>query len=1413
MVSWSGFEKLPGGQQHNFESLCRSLIRLHYARYGLFAALAQQPGVEFHLRVDSDCALGSKGEWFGWQCRWYDLPSGRAIGGARRKKIAEALGKTGKVLPDLTDWVLWTRHALTKSDQKWFYSLKTKMRRHLWTFAEVETLLSGDAEILRRTYFGELVLTPLLLAEQHELSVAPVRKRWLPEAHQTVDAERTLRRMLGEAASWDELTTVSKRLGIALEVINSEPRAFSSQLISFTRSFIDALEALMGTLRQVYDLLGIGDLQFVRQQLNARTRCLDKDVSAIPRRMRGFRLPCALEATNALAELKRGMRLLDEVDRFLGARLVAVLADAGGGKTQLAAELTSALPDRPAGILLLGRELHSGRVLDDLAKRISIQGMPISSIEALVAALDAAAQRARRRLPIVIDGLNEAEDPREWKAPLSSLNALLQRFANVLVITTLRTGARRPAEQPRHSSAKEPLARMDFATQALPDDVQQIEIPNFGRDLIPAIRRYFGHFRINPGDADLPFELLSHPLTLRIFCDVTNPKRTREVGVEAMPGSPTALFEKYIDLATRRISELAPRSHRYYDQDIRLALDVIGTRFWDTNKRELEELELRKQISDEKRPWNESIIHMLEQEGVILRTPSETAGKQNVIPVYDALGGYLIANAIVTKLGRDGIESWLKNTETVNRLNGETADCHPLALDVFRSLVGLIPRRLYRQQLWQLLDEPMRSAALRIAASLEGEYLDSATISALEDYFRNSNAQLETLFRRLFETRGASNHPLNAEFLDRAFRLMSIGERDLRWTEWVRKNRSSIQDDIQWLEEQWQRNSGPRTESDRLRALWLMWLLTTTSHNLRDRTTRALYWFGRSDPVGLFEQMERASDIDDPSVFERMLAAAYGVAMALHTDRQSESRKVVLPDHARRVFELVFERNAPASTTHVLTREYGRRFIELAALQKRNLFSNEEMVRARPPYSEMGQITWQDLETGEERTIGPDSPFRTDFENYTLGRLAQGRGNYDFKHQGYKKIRAQMLWRVQQLGWIAEKFTHVDCSIEEDRRYYGRSEEHDKVDRYGKKYSWIAHHELEGFLRDQRLLTRGDVGRPSDLDVDPSFPSPTSEYHLVTSDLFGDSALSIADWLKNGPTPDLTPYLRQATILGEAGSWVMLDGYVSRDDESLGRRLFAFIRSFLISKNQEKAFVECLTKQSLGGRWLPEKAESHLILSGEVPWCDAFPKAYAEDMPFVVKESTVKVRRKRRFFFLDGKEINVDLLARQLHGQPLNGEPALTEDELNRVTYHNRIIEVEEPRQEIRRFRPLVPVHDLQLDSHDVDDVPIRGITLAKQLAQSAGLVNLPQTYDLQSADGVRATCGLTFQPQDWNNSERFFFIRETVLRALLDKRNWALVWAVWGERELSHTKILDARRTGVLADLSYGDFQTIHRF
>jgi hypothetical protein len=413
-----------------------------------------------------------------------------------------------------------------------------------------------------------------------------------------------------------------------------------------------------------------------------------------------------------------------------------------------------------------------------------------------------------------------------------------------------------------------------------------------------------------------------------------------------------------------------------------------------------------------------------------------------------------------------------------------------------------------------------------------------------------------------------------------------------------------------------------------------------------------------------------------------------------------------------------------------------------------------------------------------------------------------------------------VLWRVNQLGWTSEKFQNVDKSIETERHHYGRVvDEHDKVDRYGKKYSWIAYFELAGWLQDEGLLSgRKDNGRTWDVDLDPSLPSPTQEHKLISDDFLGKPNMSFKTWIKKGPTPDLRPYFRQASILSVSGPWIALDGIIVQQDEIRGRRLFAFLRSFLVKQNEATKLTARLIKQSLGGRWLPEKPQVLYTFVGEVPWCDTFPQNEPSELHIVTKEWKVKTKRKRPWVFLDEKPVDlqvIDLLRHRMFGSPPGAESDnvhLTKADLARVQVRDRIVEVEEVQKKFRKFRTLIPVVDIGFEGRTVENTSPSGVTLAKQLALMSGLCNLPQTHDLRTKNGVRATCGIT-DGEDFNNHQRFFFIREDILRDLLRRRGESLIWAIWGERELSYKQIERARPDKDLAGLGYANFQSIHRY
>jgi len=1196
-LNWKVFGGLPGSAQLNFELLCRGIARHNYGSYGVLRALANQPGVEFHLKLErrSD-ALGDTNRWWGWQCKWYDLPASGALGSTRRKNIEEGIRKTEAHVPGITDWVLWARQTLTKADQKWFEGLSSKMTLHLWTADEVDNLLLGQASVFRSTYFGDLVLTPDFLRERHEQSVAPIRARWQPEVHHVVDAERGLRRMLGESDSWDALRAVAEEMRAQVHATESAPPVPApvapsvSCVVETATLFADALERVADAVRD-------GDIDLLRDELSAQPRVLTAEVSAAPRLLRSGNQQAGLYVTNAVAGCRETLHLLSEVEQAFSSRVVALVAPAGCGKTHLAAQLTAATDSRPDGVLLHGRDLHATHTLDDLARRVTVAGQPVQTMELLLAAVDAAGQRARHRLPVVIDGLNESEDPRVWKAQLASLETVLAKYPYVLLVCTIR-----PA----------------FQDEALPDCTRRAEITDYGVDAIDAIRLYFRHWKIDATDASLP-GFLRHPLTLRLFCEVTNRTREKVVGIDAMPGSLTALFDRYLNQVGDRIADLAPRTQRYYAQDVRAALTTFAELLWESCERSVDLSELRRAFGDDGRPWDQSLVRALEHEGVLLRMPSDSGGVY--VPVYDRLGGHIIATALLAKHGQAGFDIWIRESITTALLAGDHDERHPLGEDIVYSLVGQIPRRFYSKQLWQLVDEPIRARALRIAARLEAAYLDAATVDALLDLVRSGDTELLRLLR---ETRGAANHPLNAAALDQALRPMGVAERDLRWTEWLRRNQDDVLKDLERLAQRWQ-HEGMRA-GDQLRARWVMWTLTTSVRLMRDQATLALYWFGRADPDSLFKLTSDGLSVNDAYVGERMLAASYGVVM-------SQQQEPAAFAQALQILLVGLENAlvgpaATAPTLHYLARMYAKGIVEFAA----------KFCPATLPAGLRGDWTYAapahptPIPKGDPRADELKHTLQMDFENYTLGRLCDDRANYDMNHQGHQDAVAYVLGVTWDLGWRADTFKALDRRLAEDA-YRGRGHR-PLAERYGKKYSWIGFFNYAGVLEDSVRFPR--EGRPfTDVDIDPSFPEEAS--------IDGDGDVPSA-WLsprvelhESWVCADSTSLPRELLVrekIGEhEGPWILVHGFLKAEDRLLGREAWAFISTLVVETSGKADLVAALEG---GARpWVARDVPSdHYTFAGEIPWHPRFAAVateesgsdpYREDVPSASKAVGVEV--------------------------------------------------------------------------------------------------------------------------------------------------------------------------------------------
>lgn len=1305
-LPWDTFAALDGAPDHNFELLCRALVQRNYGRFGQLRSRRNQPGIEFHLKLESDCELGQVGRWFGWQCRWYELPKDHSLGQRRRREILEAIETAKADVEGLTDFVLCLRELPRKGDLDWYFGLDVGVGLQLWADEEIETRLTGHAEVLRRTYYGELVLTADQLAETQSRTIEPVKQRWVPGLHVTTAVEDAIAVALARPQAAVGLREEISRLDqIADALRKGHGEIGDTDLEALATTVATDVATMSERLKGIVDASDGGRPQSTRELVAVDTAPTTsvRDVRRLARRLRAQRIPVALAASTVEADFRHALRLIANQRRMMTSPMIAVVGDAGRGKTQLAGQLTARSSTSQAGIFLRGSDLRAGGTLDELAGRLP--GVNAKTFDELLEAAEAAGARTGARIPIVIDGLNDAERPAEWRTQLAQVAPILHRYDHVLLIVTLRGAVRE---------------------DVLPVETLELELTWDGAEVNEVVARYFEHYRIDPGSSRLPMGLFSIPLFVRLFCEAVNPEATEPVGVEALPSSLVAVFELYLAQTAKRL-RTRPGHPTLPQGHIEQKLARFARELWEQGVRELPFDRTKDLIDDAGVTWDDSLVHALEEEGVLFRDSRPRWSDDLDAILFDRFAGYLIADAITRGLTMDGLDDELSSTELWAKIRGSSDERHPLAEDVRIALVGLLPRRFYGQQLWRFAPDEARDGTLVQTVDLESALLESQTVDELEQLIRRWGLPRwrgRHPFDRLWEIRDGVDHQLNAWFLDRVLTDMSVTERDLRWTEWVRANAEELLDDLNRMEADWLA-SDARDDVDDLNARAFAWLLTSTSLPLRDRATRALQRYGRPDPGRLFALSSAMLDVNDPYVTERLLGASFGTATVHQMPDPGGAFERTLRAWLEELERRYIGSDAVSPTSHQLARQYISGSFEFAERLHPSAVPEgiDPEALSFAPGAEPEPIASDDERAGE-----CNETFGMDFENYIVGPLYEDRANYEMSHAVFVAGVADVRGRVWDLGWRSASFSEIDRRIASDQ--WRRHERPDRTERYGKKYGWIGYYELAGRLDDRgelrdRALTFGRGVWP---DIDPTFPEvpPTLE-------------IALPAWASGGPTEDATwcseapveipdNLLVADELRGEAGPWVLVEGFLQHRDPQLGRRVWGFIRGVLAAADDAATLKDQLeARQYLGNDFVPRTPSDHGSFAGEIPWSARFEAA--GDME-------------------NGKPpYRIDVTERW-------GDPGI-ETELLGHSY-----EIEASRTTTNLASGYwVPSHNI---------------------ASKLGLRQRPGTLDLVGLDGRAASVTLGGPP---NFAGKLLYIRRDLLAEYAGKRK--LLQLAWGERQV----------------------------
>jgi hypothetical protein len=217
--------------------------------------------------------------------------------------------------------------------------------------------------------------------------------------------------------------------------------------------------------------------------------------------------------------------------------------------------------------------------------------------------------------------------------------------------------------------------------------------------------------------------------------------------------------------------------------------------------------------------------------------------------------------------------------------------------------------------------------------------------------------------------------------------------------------------------------------------------------------------------------------------------------------------------------------------------------------------------------------------------------------------------------------------RVFELGWTAERFNKFDRNCQQ-----GLSHDRKKrAERMGKKYQWIAYHEILARVADNFEYRRdhsedkAHYDGPHQIycrDIDPT--SLLQQSHPGGKEVqstwwfpssYEDWGSDFQEWVRqtdDWPNPDTALEVMD----GQGEKWIVLEAYPDWQEplnvpeadrfDIRHKEIWCQFRSYLVRKEHKPAILAWMKEQDFMGRWMPESSTPYGIFSREQYWAPAY---------------------------------------------------------------------------------------------------------------------------------------------------------------------------------------------------------------
>ncbi|MBR6363079.1 MAG: hypothetical protein IKR88_07360 [Bacteroidales bacterium] len=1074
-----------------------------------------------------------------------------------------------------------------------------------WGKHELLDLLSRDEnEGLVRFWFNKSEFTEKDFELQPQKAIADLGTRYTPELNVELDIAKTFDGLSRNVNFEKRFRDCFQEFKNAWIKIKPSDDSYADCYKIIEEEVAKIIEECARVVLKGIDPLPLNDLQSRIEEVSKNAQVFIERLDQI--KCRNYLIYKVREFCKEANRL--GDYLKDTECKAANTSVVLLKGEAGTGKSHLLADIVDGR--RKEGyysLLFLGQHFNS---CDDpwtqILKQLKFEGTD----EEFLLALEAKAESTGNRIFLFIDALNEGGGKELWNKYIRSFIQQIKRHPWLGLVISVRTT----------------YIRAIFGDE-VPEGILELSHGGFENHSFDAIRRYFKNYHIDLPSVPLLLPEFKNPLFLKLFCEglYKNGLTRIDDGMQGV-SSIINLFVEGIekDLSSPKKKDYLPELHL-----VKKAIDVLID--WQvtnlTTEVPLQEaISLTDGVKTDKFSSGE-LLYELVSYGVLsrnMRYSNDNQEEEVVYLSYERFNDFFTAQRLLEKSGsaEDSISQFIKDDNSLWFYAG-----------MVESFAIIVPEK-EGKEIYDVIPSYRDSDTVVESVMKSLLWRKKTTINKkLVDYFNEvmTDYRYYRFISILIQVGLATDHFFNAEFLHRYLYRMNMAERDYRWSiilRYISGDRDNpVETLLSWAEEDLEKTE-VEAESKYLIGIELGWFTTCMDRRIRDRASKALISLVRDDAELMIKLIEKFDGVDDPYITERIYAAAYGCALLSKNTEQ-------LPALAKSVYAHIFDVEGEVYP-NALVRDYAKGVIEFTLTLYPELRLGDRPFI--PPYnSSFPKFFPTDEETeaysitnkdGSRITPGIDAILKSMVTEH--GYTIYGDfGRYEFQSSldGWK-IDPQKLsnlavkWIMDRYGYKEELFGQYDRTVG-----YGRMRQVYPFERVGKKYQWIALHEMVARLSDNFPMQESccvgtapydGTWEPYIRDFDPTmlvrkkipaWYEPESRYWWNSQD-YEEWIDDKSEWVrKYDNLPDPSSVIESVDENGTR--WIAMlasPGWVEphEDDEGAYCSLWYRIRSYIIDEAHYDNLARWALEQDFSRMEMPEVSDRYEMFSREYYWSSAY---------------------------------------------------------------------------------------------------------------------------------------------------------------------------------------------------------------